>query len=284
MPAPVTATPRKFGNVVPGPLPNAAGKLDRARQLLIELEQAIGSYLEAARWQLAWATDPSTKELVFTITMQHPLPASIEGIIGDALSNMRSALNLMISDLVRANGQSVTRQTAFPSAESEQKYRREAPKRLQGLSQKAVKLIDRLKPYAGARELFWRLSEVRNTDDHHYILPVVLGRLSLAMRAGMPMVFMGADGALSFGGGPAGSVPMGFDQGLMSPGNATATQMIPGQAVEFYRGSPGLEQLEFEVGLNFTFMIGPEVGPIDLLYEFYALVSRTIAIAQRTLL
>jgi hypothetical protein len=278
-----TSARRKLGSVLPNPFPNAAGKIERAREHLEALHQAISGYLDTAQWRIDWAPDPRTMELVFRATMSNPLPSSIEAIIGDDLSNMRSALNLLVSDLVRANGHAVTRQNAFPSAESQQKFLREAPKRLEGLSAKALKFIHRLRPYGGGRGLFWKLSEVRNTDDHHYILPVVLGRLGMAVQAGMPGMFIGPNGNLYLGGGPPGSVPAGYEQGPMSPGNAIATELVPGQAVEFHRGAPGLQQLRFGVGLSFTFMIGPEIGPVDLLHDFYALVSRTIATAQRVL-
>lgn len=274
---------RKLGNVLDAPFPNAAAKVRRAATHIDAMYQSIGQYLQTALWQVDWSQDSSTRELVFSVTMKDALPPDLEVIISDALSNMRSALNLLVSDLVRANGHQVSKQNAFPSADSPQKYAKEVSKRLEHVSTEARRYIDRLQPYDGGRSLFWRLAEVRNTDEHHYIMPVALGRLSMAIQAGMPAVLRGPDGGFYLGGGPPGSVPSGYEQGPMSPGDAPDIVLSPGQPAEVYRGKPGMEQLAFETSVHATFLIGPAVGPIDILLDMYALVSRTVAIAQRVL-
>lgn len=281
-PLPQAGRVRKMGNVLSAPFPNAAAKVRRAATHIDAAYASIRDYLSTAQWEIGWSTDPKTRELVFQITMKQALPAELETIISDALSNMRSALNLLVSDMVRANQRQVSKQNAFPSAESKQKYAREVDKRLENVSLKARRFIDRLRPHGDGNLLFWRLAEIRNTDEHHYVLPVVLGRLSMAIQAGIPGIFFGPDGSLSIGGGAPGSRPAGFEDGPMSPGDAPDIILAPGVPTEVYRAKPGMEHLLFEVSVSANFLIGPEIGHVDLLMDLYALVSRTVAIAQRT--
>jgi hypothetical protein len=247
------------------------------------MHEAIDMYWKSSKWSLNKSIDPQTQEFVISITMFDELPTDLEAIVGDVLGNLRSALNLLIADMVRANGQAVSRQNAFPSAASHSNYKREAPRRLENISDKARHFINRLRPYTGGNSLFWQLAELRNTDEHQYIMPVVIGRAGIKMRAAHPMTFISPNGNLCIGGGPPGSVPYGHEQEPMTPSDALNMELGVGISNEIYRGHPNLIHLNVEPSVNLEITIGHELGPLDILHDFKYLVGRVISIAQRRL-
>ncbi len=100
--------------------------------------------------------------------------------LGEILYLLRSALDHLVCQLVRANGQEPGRHNAFPIVRNEEAWRRRARSDLKGVSQADVNRIRRLQPIDGGIGLSFdvsglsRLHSLCNADKHrHLILPFV---------------------------------------------------------------------------------------------------------------
>lgn len=103
-------------------------------------------------------------------------------MLGDALHNVRSALDHLVWQLVLLNGQQPTRANQFPICDSEKEYLGDGGKRkgkqqacLQGVKPEHVKLIDERQPYLEPLELGKKLHplsvlrDLSNEDKHQVI-------------------------------------------------------------------------------------------------------------------
>jgi len=130
------------------------------------------------------ATDPythfaedeaETGDLVYRVTVE---PHAAEGlrdlsiIVGDAVHNLRSSLDLVAWQLVEANGGRPGDTTAFPIWWSEAQFRGGGAGYLKGAHPDAIKTMRDLKPYKGGNAALWRLHRLDATDKHRLLLVV----------------------------------------------------------------------------------------------------------------
>jgi hypothetical protein len=92
--------------------------------------------------------------------------------LGDCVHNLRSALDLLAVELVRANGGTPGDYTAFPVGSDYRHFQTSAIRRVNGASTKAIDLICRLKPYRRQDSLIYRLHRLDIADKHQLIIPV----------------------------------------------------------------------------------------------------------------
>jgi hypothetical protein len=116
--------------------------------------------------------DPKTGDLVFKLGKCLPIPEDFPAIIGDILQNLRTALDHLAWQLVLANGETPTSQTGFPIAEDLKKFEAMFGRKVEGISESAIKKIRALNPYGRADEDLWGLHELNNTDKHRLLFVV----------------------------------------------------------------------------------------------------------------
>lgn len=87
-----------------GPLVNPRRKLQRARTHIRELSERIECHFQANPVQFSDQPDPETGELVIYAIRSCHVPDDIGTIVGDAVNNLRFALDHIICDLVRMRG------------------------------------------------------------------------------------------------------------------------------------------------------------------------------------
>ena len=88
-------------------------KLHRSAQHIAELECNIQNYLNSKPFGLV-KVEEQNGDLVSRIKLLQPIPIEWSAIIGDAVHNMRSALDLLAWQLVVHNGGKPTNKTCFP--------------------------------------------------------------------------------------------------------------------------------------------------------------------------
>lgn len=89
-------------------------KLDRAEQHLMELDGAIGRYLEGEAREPVLNPQADGETIVVEIPMLKKPPSEQSVIIGDILHNLRSVLDHLAWQLVLANGRVPSDTTQFP--------------------------------------------------------------------------------------------------------------------------------------------------------------------------
>jgi hypothetical protein len=88
-------------------------KIDQAKKHLDTLEKEVRSYLSRKPFAVVPEEEPHTGDLVYKVRINESVPVQWSAIVGDIIHNLRSALDHVAYELVQANGQPATRETAF---------------------------------------------------------------------------------------------------------------------------------------------------------------------------
>ena len=103
-------------------------------------------------------------------------------LAGEALHQLRSALDHKIHDLIIQNRKSAyrSRTTQFPIFVDGAKYKKGAPAKIQGVSRAAAAVIESMQPYNRTpddptQDPLWILQDLNNTDKHRFVSATVIG-------------------------------------------------------------------------------------------------------------
>jgi hypothetical protein len=202
-------------------------KLQRARRHVDELEREITAFLVARPFRLV--IEQQEEWHAWTVRLRKNVPLEFSAIIGDAVHNLRSALDLLACDLVRLNGNS-TKGVYFPfSTDASGLKRQIRDKNLDRAGPDIVALVISLKPYRGGNLALRGIHDLDVQDKHQALIPVANvvdapggilmfgGRpnkipnwQSLVTRDGQVIVMMPAVGNLSVGDEIAASFTLAF--------------------------------------------------------------------------
>lgn len=156
------------------PLHGPILKVHNAERHIGYLEQLFGRLEREQFFYLALEDDPEdSAKQVLQIREKGFFPANFALALGDAIHNLRSALDLMACDLAALNEQSVE-SVYFPIAKSES----DLPKLMKSknftrTSSEAQRLLLDLKPYTGGTDQLRILHDLDITDKHQLIIPMV---------------------------------------------------------------------------------------------------------------
>jgi hypothetical protein len=148
-------------------------------------------------YKISTKVDPQTRELRYYLARVESPPEVLSLIIGDALFNLRSALDHLAQQfyLLGSGTTTPSARTQFPICESAKEYADQSPNRLKGMRQDAVDFIDATKPYKGGNDELWRLNKLNNIDKHRLLITVggSFGTLTMPteMRAQLQKSFPG---------------------------------------------------------------------------------------------
>ena len=120
--------------------------------------------------------------LVHEIRLTTPIPSIIPGLIGDAVCNLRAALDQAMYVIV-ASVHGPIRNAYFPIATTLRGFENS----FTGWGKKIPRTFARfstLKPYRGGNDILWGLNEIRNRDAHAIITPIGIGCSDIAYRVG----------------------------------------------------------------------------------------------------
>ncbi|MCC7421032.1 MAG: hypothetical protein IT428_12185 [Planctomycetaceae bacterium] len=147
-------------------------KIERANKHILEFEECLNAFRNSKPYRLVIEDNPDSRERVYKVKVLKPPPLELSLIAGDAIHNLRSALDHLVWRLIEANGNVPSRQTAFPVSETRAKYEAGSPAKVQGMNPSAVDLINAIKPYKGGSDEIWALHELNNFDKHRLLLVV----------------------------------------------------------------------------------------------------------------
>ena len=166
-------------------LDGARVKLARASQHIQELESNARKYLASAPFTLLRVEEPNG-DLLWRVKINRLVPLEWSAIVGDAVHNLRSALDLLAWQLVELNGAQPSRDTCFPITQSAAgQYEQTLKRALNGAHQKAIRLIRRLRPFAGGNTVLGQLHALDITDKHRLVLVVGAAHKHLVIKTKM---------------------------------------------------------------------------------------------------
>lgn len=146
-------------------------KIERAKQHLRDLEVVRGGFINSKPYRIERESDLQTGYNVYRIFDIQAPPVEIGLIAGDVIHNLRSVLDHLAYQLVYVNGETHTKQTAFPIWDSAAEYKAQRARRVKGMSQSAKDAIDCAEPYQGGKGAgLWVLHYLDIADKHHALL------------------------------------------------------------------------------------------------------------------
>lgn len=173
----------------------ASMKLDRASQHIMECQTLIGEFLSKQPYRLVRRRNPQTNEISIAVKQEIAQPWVLSLMIGDAIHNIRSALDLTMFNIIsqKTNNPGILRAVQFPFS-----WRKESlgntieSRRAKLAGRNVVAEIHRLKPYNGGDQTLYDIHELDVTDKHKQILAVgEVASTTLSALIGVPAGPMG---------------------------------------------------------------------------------------------
>jgi hypothetical protein len=155
-------------------------KLERAAEHLREFDREAIAYLNSKPCTIVVEPFPGglyehMGTQSWNARIRNPMPTKFSVLIGDFVHNLRTALDLLVCDLVTIGGKSA-KQVYFPFCATaaelphmirERKIHRAGPD--------VVALIESMKPYVGGNVTLRVIHDLDVTDKHRALLPVLSG-------------------------------------------------------------------------------------------------------------
>lgn len=146
-------------------------KIERAKHHINDLNSQVNTYLSGRPMKLVFKQDRKTAMQTLEIKVIKPIPTEFGAIIGDALHNLRSALDLFAFHLVGSLAKNPD-QVYFPFAKTADKLSEVIDNRQMHLAGTHVaKAIAELKPYPNGNPLLSGLHSLDITDKHKIVIP-----------------------------------------------------------------------------------------------------------------
>ena len=169
-----TLVPNRRGDVVIlEPFESAHVKLARARRHIDALAEMAADYLSQKPIVMVLATSPDERQQHMAVIWRLKIPGETYAVLGDAVHNLRAALDVMINDVVSLTGGQPTSATAFPFAGSAESLGKGIRSKMAGASEAARDKVRRLRPYVGGNLPLRALHDLDIRDKHSTALDVV---------------------------------------------------------------------------------------------------------------
>jgi hypothetical protein len=156
-------------------------KLERASQHIEAIRARCQAFTErdpppfSSRIEQKPQPDGSVEYVAYAVVLEHP-PHDLGAMIGDAVHNIRSALDYLVYELAPPNVRSKGK-TQFPICDTEQKFTNSAY-RIEGITGDERTLIERVQPFRSddpRTDPLVVLNRLSNSDKHRLLVPVVAG-------------------------------------------------------------------------------------------------------------
>jgi hypothetical protein len=130
---------------MPFDLSSCLAKTSRAREHIAELRR---SRSELANDNiLRGEVERNGRDIVGRLRILGPIPSRVACVVGDAVHNLRAALDHLACVAVQSNRGTVTRDTQFPITFSAEQFRRNTTRQLLGASDAFVQFAESRQPY-----------------------------------------------------------------------------------------------------------------------------------------
>lgn len=147
-------------------------KIDRAQEHLRALDDEVKTFITSNPYEAFDSEDPITGDLVIRVKVHASPPLWWSTIIGDVFHNLRSSLDVLVYQLILANGKRPRKNSALPIYTEQIDFNKDGIKKVKGVSAEAERRIRAVKPYKTGNLRLWQLHQLNNADKHRLIIPV----------------------------------------------------------------------------------------------------------------
>lgn len=148
-------------------------KIQRANKHISELHDILTAFLKTNFYRLGIDKNPKDGTNVVAFETFGTLPSEVPLIIGDAIHNLHTTLDLMIWEIESGIGKP-DRSTKFPFYESRSELVGAITNgNLNTVPEICRLIIDEIKPYRGGNDLLYGLHDLDIVDKHKLLIPIV---------------------------------------------------------------------------------------------------------------
>jgi hypothetical protein len=157
-------------------------KIKRAEKHIDEFKVEVKRFLDHDPKPYALCVDVETEpsEPTVHVLKADPVPPGLLAIAGDAIHNLRSALDHLVFALASANNFPVGKMTEYPIFEgpiTTAKVEARFEEKVEGMRKEVIEALRRVHPYPGGNDTLWRLHSF-DVIDKHKMLVAALGRIT----------------------------------------------------------------------------------------------------------
>lgn len=161
------------------PLYSVERKLEWADKHIVDLGHELAGFRVAKTKAVIRENDPNRPGYSRWILTDASIPDPITLILGDAIHNLRSALDHFANAIVRDNGKQPSFKTDFPIWRSpkfdRKEYEATVETKLGRAAKPVVQEFKGLEPYEGGKnELLWALDKLDVVDKHRFLVVLAL--------------------------------------------------------------------------------------------------------------
>jgi hypothetical protein len=147
-------------------------KLKRAKKHISDLEGAIRSFHDSRPYSISHKDNLETGERTYYVHFVQDIPEDFSLMIGDAIQNLRSALDHLATRLVDIGIDPRVKNSYYPIFESADTYEAGKMGKIKGARPEAIKAIDNTQPYPrGNGWHLWDINTMNNRDKHRLLIP-----------------------------------------------------------------------------------------------------------------
>jgi hypothetical protein len=153
-------------------LTGCRAKIERAKKHIVDFSHDKVAFLDTNPYVVISKFNAETNQTESIMGPMPQIPDALATIAGDAIQNLRSALDYLAAALVVSVG-NVPKFVYFPICETLKKYEAESPGKTKGMPPKAKEFIDSKEPYGGGNgNDLWILHTLNNTDKHKLLTTI----------------------------------------------------------------------------------------------------------------
>jgi hypothetical protein len=150
-------------------------KIERAKEHINNLNRLIDLLAASGFYTLSIHSNPNSGDDVLQIEVFQLVPKNFAPVIGDALHNLKSALDLTVNEVVFSRLGYFDDHTRFP-------FRKTRDGVITAINGALIKqaspkvaefIVDSVKPYSGGNDPLWALHDLNILDKHRLLLPIV---------------------------------------------------------------------------------------------------------------
>ncbi len=149
-------------------------KVKRANQHIDELQRILLTFLKTDFYRLYIEKDPKDGQNVLKFEAIKEMPCEVSLIVGDAIHNLRAALDLMACEIVTMAGEIPNEGTGFLFRDTRDKLIKAINGRKIKIAPRAIidLIVDTIKPYKGGNDSLCALHALDIVDKHKLLIPV----------------------------------------------------------------------------------------------------------------
>jgi hypothetical protein len=231
-------------------------KLKRAKQHITDLSGQVDAFLAQNPFKLITVFEPAKNRVALRTKAKIPIPQEFSLIAGDAIHNLRSALDLLMYSFAKDRSPRIDK-IAFPFPKTAQGLKDTiANAQVQFAGKKVVEAVTALKPYPNGNKILSGIHELDIRDKHRLLF--------LTRRVPKITADILGEGGLPFFGPGVLIFQTPEDQDLLVVNDAWGSMAARMRAIIQHKGT-WEEEAKFQPTLDITFAEGLptfDVGPL----------------------